>query len=82
MDRIFPDASSENRVICVPSKGSKNPFSHLMTDMMSDLQLYMNFHNASRGGDIRNLRTHQTQLVHFKVLTKHRSVLTTSQTQR
>ena len=37
MDKIFPDASSENRVICVPSKGSKNPFSPLMTDMMSDL---------------------------------------------
>ena len=36
-DRIFPDSSSENRVICVPSKGSKNPFSPLMTDMMSDL---------------------------------------------
>ena len=36
-DRIFPDSFSENRVICVPSKGSKNPFSPLMTDMMSDL---------------------------------------------
>ena len=37
VDRMFPDASSKNRVICVPSKGSKNPFSPLMTDMMSDL---------------------------------------------
>ena len=27
VDRIFPDSSSENRVICVPSKGLKNPFS-------------------------------------------------------
>ena len=37
MDRIFPDNSSENRVICVPSIGSKNPFSALMTDTMLDL---------------------------------------------
>ena len=37
VDRIFPDSFSENRVICVPSKGSKNPFSPFMTDMMSDL---------------------------------------------
>ena len=37
MDRIFPDSSSENRVICVPGKGSQKPFSVLMTDTMSDL---------------------------------------------
>ena len=37
VDRIFPDSSSENQVICFPSKGSKKPFSVLMTDMMSDL---------------------------------------------
>ena len=37
VDRIFPDSFSENRVICVPSKGSKNPFSPFMTDIMSDL---------------------------------------------
>ena len=36
-DRIFPDSSSENRVICVPNKGSKNPFSALMTDTMPDM---------------------------------------------
>ena len=36
-DRIFPDSSSENRVICVPNKGSKNLFSVLMTDMMPDM---------------------------------------------
>ena len=36
-DRIFPDGSSENRVICVPNKGSKNPFSVLMTDTMPDM---------------------------------------------
>ena len=35
-DRIFPDSSSENSVICIPNKGSKNPFSALMTDMMPD----------------------------------------------
>ena len=37
MDRIFPDLSSENRVICVPNMGGKNPFSVLMTDMVPDL---------------------------------------------
>lgn len=36
-DRIFPNCSSENRVICVPNKGSKNPFSALMTDTMPDM---------------------------------------------
>ena len=39
MDRIFPDSSSENRVICVPGKGSKKPFSVLMTDKLTDLNL-------------------------------------------
>ena len=37
MDRIFPESSSENRVICVPGKGWKNQFSVLMTDTMTDL---------------------------------------------
>ena len=37
VDRIFPDASSENRVICVPGKGLKNPFSTLITDTITDL---------------------------------------------
>ena len=37
VDRIFPDSSSENRVICVPSKGLKNPFSALITNTMTDL---------------------------------------------
>ncbi len=37
MDRIFPDNSSENRVICVPGLGSKKSFSVLMTDTMPDL---------------------------------------------
>ena len=37
MDRIFPDNSSENRVICVPGKGLKSPFSALITNMMTDL---------------------------------------------
>ena len=39
MDRIFPDSSHENRVICVPSIGSQKPFSALMTDVMTDLNL-------------------------------------------
>ena len=37
MDRIFPDVSSENRVICVPGIGGKKAFSALMTDTMPDL---------------------------------------------
>ena len=37
MDRIFPDKSSENRVICVPGIGSKKAFSVLITDTMPDL---------------------------------------------
>ena len=39
MDSLFPDSSSENRVICVPGKGWKNQFSVLMTDTMLDLNL-------------------------------------------
>ena len=39
MDKIFPDSSSENRLICVPGKGSKNFFSALMIDIMPDLNL-------------------------------------------
>ena len=35
-DRIFPNSSSENRVICVPNKGSRNLFSVLMTNTMPD----------------------------------------------
>ena len=37
MDRIFPDSSSENRVICVPGIGSQKPFSALITDTIPDL---------------------------------------------
>jgi len=37
MSQIFPDSCSENRVICVPGIGSKNPFSALITDTMPDL---------------------------------------------
>ena len=36
LDQIFPDSSSGNRVICVPNKGSRNPFSVLMTNTMPD----------------------------------------------
>ena len=38
-DRLFPHSSSENRVICVPGIGSKKPFSVLVTDMMTDINL-------------------------------------------
>ena len=37
VDSIFPDASSENRVICVPGKGLKSPFSTLITNTATDL---------------------------------------------
>ena len=37
MHRIFPEGSSKNRVICLPNKGSKNPFSALITDTMPDM---------------------------------------------
>ena len=39
MDRIFPNSSSENCVICVPGIGSQKPFSVLMTGTMTDLNL-------------------------------------------
>ena len=39
IDRIFPDSSSENRVICVPGIGSNKLFSILITDTMPDLEL-------------------------------------------
>ena len=42
IDRIFPDSSSENNVICVPGIGSNKPFSVLITNTMSDL----NFNEA------------------------------------
>ena len=37
MHRIFSDYSGENVVICVPGKGSTNPFSVLMVDTMPDV---------------------------------------------
>ncbi len=37
MDKIFPDGSSQNLVICLPGIGSKKPFSTLMTNIMPDL---------------------------------------------
>ena len=36
MHRIFPNLSSENRVICVTGKGSTKPFSALITETMPD----------------------------------------------
>jgi len=44
VDRMFPNSSNENRVICVPGIGSKKPFSALITDRMPDL----GFNNASQ----------------------------------
>ena len=43
-DLIFPENSSENRVICVPGIGSKKAFSVIMTDTVPDLGL----NNASQ----------------------------------
>ena len=39
MDRMFPDSTSENRVICVSGKGLTKPFSALMVDSLTDLNL-------------------------------------------
>ena len=39
IDRIFPESSSENRVICVPGKSSSKPFSALAVNTMPDLNL-------------------------------------------
>ena len=44
LDQMFPDSSSENRVICVPGKGSKKPFSALIVGTMPDL----GFNDATR----------------------------------
>ena len=40
MNWIFPDSSSENRIICVTGKGSKTPFSALITNTMPDLSFH------------------------------------------
>lgn len=40
MDRIFPDSSSENRMICATGIGSRKPFSVLMTGTITDLNLH------------------------------------------
>ena len=39
LDRIFPDSSYENRVICIPGISSKKQFSVLMTDKIPDVNL-------------------------------------------
>ena len=40
MDRIFPNSSSENRVICIPNRGARVPFSVMITDTMLDLNFF------------------------------------------
>lgn len=42
MPRLFPTSDSENRLICICGVGSKKPFSALLTDKVSDLQLVEN----------------------------------------
>ena len=44
MDQMFPESTSENRVICVPGKGSKKVFSILVVNTMPDL----GFNDATR----------------------------------
>ena len=44
LSQMFPDSSSENRVICLPGKGSKKPFSALIVGVMPDL----GFNDATR----------------------------------
>lgn len=44
LDQMFPDNTSKNRVICLPGKGSKKPFSALIVDIMPDL----GFNDATR----------------------------------
>ena len=39
IDSIFPEADTENRVICVPGIGSTKPFSALVVDTMPDLEV-------------------------------------------
>ena len=39
MDRIFPNASGDNRLICVPGLGSYKNFSVVMTNAITDLNL-------------------------------------------
>ena len=39
MPRIFPDASAENRVICVTGRGATKDFCALMTDILPDLEM-------------------------------------------
>ena len=38
MPQIFPNATAENRVICVTGKGARSGFSVLMVDAIPDLQ--------------------------------------------
>ena len=40
IDKIFPDSSSENRVICFPNRGARVPFSVMITDTMLDLNFF------------------------------------------
>ena len=40
IDKIFPDSSSENRVICIPNRGARVPFSVMITDTVLDLNFF------------------------------------------
>ncbi|WP_407542474.1 DEAD/DEAH box helicase family protein (plasmid) [Deinococcus radiomollis] len=56
LPRLFPTAESTNLVICVTGLGVTKPFSALMTDVISDLQLQANgqclpFYNYEPSGE-------------------------------
>ena len=82
IDRIFPDSSSENRVICVPGIGSTKSFSILITDTMPDLELISKSQCFPRYRYPKMANVSDAIRRCFHVLKKCRIVLTTFQTQR
>lgn len=78
-DRIFPDAESENRVICVPGKGSKKPFSALMVDIMPDVsildtsQCFPRWRYEEPSGGLPGLRTERIDNISDSALFAFRS---------
>ena len=67
MDRVFPESSSENRVICVLGIGGKKDFSTLMADTIVDYQFIFNgqcfprysYPKNANAGQIKNTDTHE-----------------------
>ena len=67
MDRVFPESSSENRVICVLGIGGKKDFSTLMADTIVDYQFIFNgqcfprysYSKNANAGQIKSTDTHE-----------------------